>query len=127
MIRHKKALALFPRPRIEGNLVIDGVRFDSCRYDEGSDILAIHVEDERPRHPWLDDTPEGHYVQFALDGSLHDVDLMSPKLQLEQDGCISITAREGGPTDRIAREVIEPLLVDTVWPAEVTALLIGDD
>lgn len=105
-----------PLPRIEGDLVLEGIRFDTSHYDEGSDILYIHVEDDRPRHQWFDETQEGHAVQFTLDDHVHDAILMSPRLHLERDGFVAVTVREGGVTDRIPRDVIEPLLVDMVWP-----------
>lgn len=124
--RHARALEIFPRPRISGEIVIDGVRFGSSRYDQGSDILSLHADDERPVHEWWDETPEHHMVRFARVGSVHQVSLMSPKLQLEREGCISITAREDGPTDRIAREAIEAQFIDTIWPEEVSRLYCGE-
>lgn len=126
MATHAKALEIFPRPRIGGMLVIDGVRFDTSRYNQGADMLTVHTDDFEPRHPEVDETPEGHYVVFALDGSLNQVTFVSPKLRLAQEGCVSITIREGGTTDLIPRDVIEPLFIDTIWPAEVTELLCGD-
>lgn len=108
--------ARHPLPRIEGDLVLDGVRFDSSHYNEGADILYIHVEDDRPRHAWFDETAEHHAVMFTLEDRVHDAILMSPRLRLERDGFVAVTVRDGGPTDRIPRDVIEPLLVDMVWP-----------
>lgn len=120
---HARVRQLYPRPRIPHDIVVDGVRLDSFSYNERSDSLALHVEDGRARHPWVDETPEGHFVMFSLDGSVNQVEILGPKDYLARDGYLAITAREGGPTDRIARELIEPLLVDTPLPPEAAAML----
>lgn len=103
-------------PEIPGDLVIDGVRFDAYHYDESSDILYVHVMDERPRHDGFDETAEGHAIMFALDDTAHDAILMGPRHYLERDGRFDITPREGGPTQTIPRELLEAMLVDTPMP-----------
>jgi hypothetical protein len=100
-------------PEIPGDLVIDGVRFDAYHYDEGSDILYVHVMDERPRHDGFDETREGHAIMFALDDTAHDAILMGPRHYLARDGRFDLTPRDDGPTETIPRELLESMLIDT--------------
>lgn len=100
-------------PEIPGDLLIDGVRFAAYHYDEGADILYVHVMDDRPRHDGFDETLEGHAVMFALDDTAHDAVLFWPRYYLELKGRFDITPREGGPTETIPRELLESMLIDT--------------
>ncbi|MDO8184034.1 hypothetical protein Q5424_02550 [Conexibacter sp. JD483] len=120
---HARALKVYPRPRVSGEIVIDGVRFTSSRYNQKGDILSLHIDAERPAHQWWDETPEHHMVRFALDGALQQVCLMNPRYLLERQDVIAVTAREDGPTSRIGRAAVEAQFIDTIWPEEYSRLL----
>lgn len=95
------------------SLTIDGVAFDRYHYYEDGDSLCFHTGPTA----WavdFDETAEDHLMRFDETGSLLSLTIVNAKLLLDRDGAIDVTLREGGPTTRLAREVLEPLLVETL-------------
>jgi hypothetical protein len=93
-------------------LTIDGATFDRYHYDEVADTLCFHTGPAA----WavdFDETAEDHHLRFDADGILLSLMICNARWLLDRDGAIEVTLRAGGPTTRLERNVIEPLLVDT--------------
>jgi hypothetical protein len=93
-------------------IAVCGVRFTHASYDEGGDYL--YLTKGVPLGPADGDTREGHAVFPGEDGRIVCVILNGARRHLDRDGAIGVTLREGGPTTRLSREVVEPLLVETL-------------
>lgn len=93
-------------------VAIDGVAFDRYHYDEVADTLCLHTGPAE-RAVDFDETPEDHHLRFGADGSLLSLAILNARLVLDQDGAIDVTLRAEGPTIRLPRTIVEPLLVDT--------------
>jgi len=94
------------------SLTIDGVAFDRYHYFEDADTLCFHTGPA----DWavdFDETVEDHHLRFGADGGLLSLSILNARLRLERDGAIDITLHDSGPTTRLTRELVEPLLVDT--------------
>lgn len=94
-------------------VAIDGVTFDRYHYDEVADTLCFHTGPTA----WavdFDETTEDHLMRFDRRGKLLSLTILNARWHLDRDGTIDVTLRDGGPTTRLAREVVEPLLVETL-------------
>ncbi|HKG40104.1 MAG TPA: hypothetical protein VKB25_14035 [Conexibacter sp.] len=94
-------------------LVIDEARFDLYHYDAEADVLYLHVDAAADTTEW-DGTDEGHAVRFDADGNLIHATLVNVEWLLSREGTLNVTPREDGPTTRLSREMVEPLLVETL-------------
>jgi uncharacterized protein YuzE len=94
-------------------LVIGEARFDLYHYDAEADVLYLHVDAAADTAEW-DGTDEGHGVRFDADGKLIHATLVNAEWLLDRDGTLDVTPRDDGPTTRLSREVVEPLLVETL-------------
>jgi hypothetical protein len=93
-------------------LTIDDVHFDRYHYDEVADILCFHTGPAE----WavdFDETAEDHRMRFNSDGTLLSLSVDYARLRLAEEEAIDVTLRDGGPTVRLERDFVEPLLVDT--------------
>jgi hypothetical protein len=93
-------------------LAIDGVVFDRYHYDEVGDVLCFHAGPAK----WavdFDETVEDHHLRFDEEGNLLSLMICNARWLLDREGAIPVTLHDGGPTTRLEREVVEPLLVDT--------------
>lgn len=92
------------------SLTIDGVDFD--RYHYYDDVLCFHTGPAE----WavdFDETIEDHSLRFNASGRLLSLMILNAGWLLDRDGAIDVTLRDGGPTARLPREVVEPLLAET--------------
>lgn len=73
---------------------IAGLEFDNVSYYREGDVLYLWAGE--PRRPASDDaSPEGHYLQFAEDGSLIAITIVNARSILEQEGRVTITLPDG--------------------------------
>ncbi len=98
-------------PVLPTPVAIGGVRFTRAHYDAEGDLL--YLTREIPLGPADGDTREGHPVFFGDDGRVIGLLVMGARWHLNRHGTLDVTLRDGGPTTRLAREVVEPLLVET--------------
>jgi hypothetical protein len=94
-------------------VVIGGIAFDSCHYDEVADTLCFHIGPTA----WaidFDETVEDHHLRFGAEGQLLSLTILNARWLLDRNGAIDVTLREGGPTTRLPRDVVEPLLAETL-------------
>lgn len=93
-------------------LTLDGVTFDRYHYDEVADSLCFHAG-----HGSLavdfSETVEDHLLRFDTSGRLLSLTILNARWLLGRDGALRVTLRTGGPTTLLAREAVEPLLVET--------------
>ncbi len=92
---------------------IDDVAFDRYHYDEVADTLCFHAGPTA----WavdFDETAEEHLMRFGVSGDLLSLTILNARWHLDRDGAIDVTLHDGGPTTRLPREVVEPLLVETL-------------
>jgi uncharacterized protein YuzE len=92
-------------------IAVGGVRFTHARYDEEGDLL--YLTKGIALGPADDDAREGHPVFLGEDGRVIGVIVMGARWHLDRDGALNLTLRAGGPTTRLERGVVEPLLVET--------------
>lgn len=89
-----------------------GVRFDHADYDEAADYL--YLTKGAPLGPADSETPEGHTVFLGADDRVTCLLVNGARWHLDHHGVIEVTLHEGGATTRLPRELIEPLLVETL-------------
>jgi hypothetical protein len=95
------------------DLTIDEVAFDRYHYYEEGDVLCFHTGPAE----WavdFDETVEDHHLRFNASGRLLSLSILNARWLLDRDGAIDVTLRDSGPTTRLPREVVEPLLVETL-------------
>jgi hypothetical protein len=97
--------------RLERPLAVCGVRFDRLHYYEDAELLYLHKG--LPLNLAEGDTREGHTVFVGVDDRVIGLLIQCPRQDLDRYGAIEVTLRDGGPTTRLERDVVEPLLVDT--------------
>jgi hypothetical protein len=69
---------------------IAGIEFDDIDYYVAGDVLSLWSG--APREPASDDaSPEGHYLQFAEDGTLIAITIVNARAIFEREGRIPIT------------------------------------
>jgi hypothetical protein len=93
-------------------LAICGVRFAYATYYADGQLL--YLTKGGPLGPADGDTREGHTVFVGDDDRVVGLLVQCPRQDLDRDGAIHVTLREGGPTTRLERHVVEPLLVETL-------------
>jgi uncharacterized protein YuzE len=93
-------------------IAVCGVHFTRYDYDEAADLL--HLDKAVPGKVGDADTCEGHTVFVGPDGRVIGLSIYDPRRTLERAGWIDVTLRAGGPTTRLERQAIEPLLVETL-------------
>jgi hypothetical protein len=91
-------------------LAICGVRFTYATYY--ADGQLFYLTKGVPLGPADGDTREGHTVFIGESDRIVGLLIQCPRQDLERDGALNVTLRDGGPTTRLAREVVEPLLVE---------------
>ena len=75
------------------SITIAGIEFDRVDYYPDGDVLYLWAGE--PRIPAHDDaSPEGHYLQFAEDGSLIAITIVNARRIFEREGKIPITLPE---------------------------------
>lgn len=99
-------------PPLAAPISICGVRFTHASYDASGDYL--YLTKGVPLGPADGDTREGHTLFFAEDDRVSCVMVNGARWHLDRDGVIDVTLRDGGPTTRLPRELIEPLLEETL-------------
>ena len=72
---------------------VAGIEFDRVVYDEGGDVLYLHVGDPGSAVDF-DGTPEGHAVRYGSDGSLVGITILNARWLLENEGKIVLTLPE---------------------------------
>jgi len=86
---------------------------DRYSYYEQGDVLYLMVG---PPHPAADDDDslEGAVVFFDADRSVSGVTIIGARESLERDGTLTVTLPSRGIAVRWPREVVEPLLHETL-------------
>lgn len=99
-------------PPLAESIAVCGVRFTHASYDERADYL--YLTKGVPLGPADGDTREGHPVFLSEDDRVICVIINGARWHLDRDGAIEVTLREGGQTTRLTRDLIGPLLVETL-------------
>lgn len=86
--------------------------FSSSHFDEVGDVLCLHAA-RGTLAVDFDETPEEHLLRFDREGRLLSLTILNVRWRLDRDGAVFVTLHAGGPTTRLPREVVEPLLVET--------------
>jgi hypothetical protein len=94
--------------KLDSPIAICGVRFDHATYYEDAELL--YLTKGLPLAAADGDTPEGHTVFAGEDGRVVGLLIQCPWQDLEHSGALSVTLRDGGPTTRLPRELLGPLL-----------------
>jgi uncharacterized protein YuzE len=94
-------------------LMLGDTAIDRYSYYEHGDVLYLMVG---PPHLAADDDEslEGDTVFFDADGSISGVTMIGPRFMLERDGTLNVTLPSRGIAVRWPRELVEPLLVETL-------------
>ncbi|HEX5584124.1 DUF2283 domain-containing protein [Gaiella sp.] len=73
---------------------LGGYMFEHACYDHEVDVLYMR---NGPSSDATDfgESPEGHHLRFAPDGTLLGITLVNPRWLLEQDGKIVVTLPDG--------------------------------
>lgn len=93
-------------------IAVCGVRFTHASYDERADYL--YLTRGAPLGSADGDTREGHPVFLDADDRVICVIINGARWHLDRDDAIEVTLHDGGPTTRLSREVVEPLLRETL-------------
>jgi len=93
--------------------MVGGTAIDRYSYYERGDVLYLMAG---PPHPAAgdDDSREGDVVFFDADGSVSGVTMIGAREALERDGTLNVTLPSRGIAVRWPRELVEPLLVETL-------------
>lgn len=94
---------------LETPLAICGVRFDHATYYEDGELL--YLTKGVPLGAADGDTAEGHTVFAGEDGRVVGLLIQCPRQDLAETGALDVTLRDGGPTTRLPRELVEEVLV----------------
>jgi uncharacterized protein YuzE len=86
-------------------LTIAGIEFDHHDYDERGDTLYLHVGPLREPARALE-TPEGHTVEYAEDGSVIGLELMNVRWTLEREGTLKLT----WPQAELSAKQLDPVV-----------------
>jgi hypothetical protein len=105
-------LKLAPPPKLDAPISLGGVRFTHVRYDEEGDLL--YLLRGVPLGPANEDTREGHTIFRGQNDRVIGLLINGARWHLDRDGVLIVTLLRGGPTTRLPREVVEPLLVETL-------------
>jgi uncharacterized protein YuzE len=74
-------------------ITIGSSTFDNVFYDDGADVLYLHVGDPSSAVDF-DESPEGHALRFDGEGHLVGVTIVGAKSLIDRDGEIAITLPE---------------------------------
>jgi hypothetical protein len=99
-------------PPLAEPIAVCGVRFTHASYDAHGDYL--YLTKGVPLGPADGDTREGHAVFLGDDERVICLIVNGARWHLDHDGAIDVTLRDGGLTTRLPRNVVEPLLVETL-------------
>ncbi|MBS1868537.1 MAG: hypothetical protein JSS99_02640 [Actinobacteria bacterium] len=96
-------------------LVIAGDAMDRYGYYERGDVLYLSAGEPtgEPAHD-TDESLEGDTVFFDVDGRISGVTMIGPRFMLERDGTLNVTLPARGIAVRWPRELVEPLLRETL-------------
>jgi uncharacterized protein YuzE len=97
-------------------LQIGSATVDRYGYDEEADVLYLSVGPPCPAAD-DDDSLEGDVVFFDADDRVTGVTIIGAREMLEQNGTLNVTLPSRGLTVRWPRELVEPLLVETLFYA----------
>lgn len=95
--------------KLETPIAICGVRFDHATYYEDAELL--YLTKGVPLGAADGDTIEGHTVFAGEDGRVVGLLIQCPRQDLAESGALNVTLRDGGPTTRLPREIVEDVLV----------------
>jgi uncharacterized protein YuzE len=96
-------------------LVIADLLLDRYGYYAEGDVLYLSAgEPTREPAPDTDESLEGDTVFFDADGHVSGVTMIGPRFMLEREGTLNITVPSRGIAVRWPRELVEPLLVETL-------------
>ncbi len=98
--------------RLAEPVAVCGVRFDHADYDKAADHL--YLTKGVPLGASDGDTREGHTVFLDAHDRVICLLVNGARWHLDRDGAIDVTLRAEGPTTRLSRDVVEPLLVETL-------------
>lgn len=88
------------------NMVIAGIEFDHCHYDDRGDVLYLSVGASRePADAY--ETAEGHTVEYDEDGRVIGLVLYAVRHTLDRDGELSLT----WPPVHLVAGALEPALL----------------
>lgn len=88
------------------SMTIGDITFDRVVYDEGGDVLYLHVGDPSSAVDF-DETPEGHALRFDSEGRIVGLTLVRPKHLLQTKGEVRVTL----PTpSRLEADELAPVL-----------------
>jgi hypothetical protein len=96
--------------KLDTPIAICGVRFDHATYYNDGELL--YLTKGVPLGAADGDTAEGHAVFAGEDGRVVGLLIQCPWRDLDFGGTLNVTLRAGGPTTRLSREALEPLLVE---------------
>lgn len=99
-------------PRLAEPIAVCGVLFTHASFDAAGDYL--YLTKGVPLGPADGDTREGHAVFRGADERVICVILNGARWRLDRDGAIDVTLHDGGPTTRLPRDLVEPLLTETL-------------
>jgi uncharacterized protein YuzE len=100
---------------LEPPLVIGDDGMDRYSYYDEGDVLYLSAgEPTGLPVPDMDESLEGDSIFFDVDGHVTGVTMIGPRLMLERDGTLNVTLPGRGIEVRWPREMVEPLLVETL-------------
>ena len=82
-------------------VVLGELAFDNVVYDDGADVLYLHVGDPSTAVEF-GESPEGHALRYDADGRLVGITIVNARWLLEQDEAITITLPQPIRVDRDA-------------------------
>lgn len=101
--------------RLDRPLILGDTEIDRYSYYERGDVLYLSAG-EPTGHPApdMDESIEGDTVFFDAHGRITGATMIGPRFMLERDGTLKVTLPSRGLKVRWPREVIEPLLRETL-------------
>ncbi len=96
-----------------GRLRVRDAIIDRYGYDEEGDVLYLTAGPPSEAAD-DDDSEEGAVVFFDVDGKVSGVTIIGARETLEQNGTLNVTLPSRGIAVRWPRELVEPLLVETL-------------
>jgi hypothetical protein len=100
---------------LERPLVIADRVMDRYGYYERGDVLYLSAGKPTGRPaPDTDESLEGDTVFFDAAGHVTAVTMIGPRFMLERDGTLNVTLPNRGIAVRWPRELVEPLLHETL-------------
>ena len=99
--------------RLDRPLMLGDAAIDRYSYYARGDVLYLMVGPPREADD-DDDSLEGAVVFFDADGRILGVTVIGARETLERDGTLNVTLPSRGLAVRWERQVVEPLLVETL-------------